>query len=425
MRQGLKVKLEVAKFLQEAVTSGSIAKTSGDDDAALATEISEVMERVRSGHELSSSDIIKVATLFKNDFALENLDRGQLVAICKFLNLQTLGTNAFLRYRLASRMKELQDDDLVIQQEGLEILTIEELQAACAARGMRSLNVSESVLRRQLNQWLELSLQERLPVSLIVISRVLTITADPNKQPVTNKSDTLESIRTLIGRMPTEVLDEVKLEAMLDSKGNSASHLHVLNDFRQALKNSKGTPKAEVVRNFAEQLNSESDRKSLYETLAMISSPSPFKLQKETLEESIQQLDDSVDSITVDTPTQKLATGVKALMTDLEKQLKAADSRIAGSLHLLDRDNDGIISAAELKAAFSRMKTNLPPQALQKLFDELDTDKDGLLNVADIEKILLQLESIREQHNNPSPPPPAAPPAAPPATPSTSQLEKK
>ena len=396
MRQSLKVKLEVAKFLQETVTSGSLEKNSANDSQ----EVSQIMERIRSGQELSSTDIIQVAHLFKNDFALENLDRDQLVAICKFLNLQTLGTNAFLRFRLTARMKELQDDDAIIQEEGLDILTIEELQAACAARGMRSLNLSESVLRRQLNQWLELSLKERLPVALIVISRVLTITTDPSKQPVATKSETLESIKNLISQMSSDLLDEVKLEALLNSKGDSIGHLHILNDFRQAMKNStSGKPDAELVKSFAEQLDSESDRKSFYETLVMISSPSPFKLQKETLDESIQQLD---DSHAPDEEGQKLASRVKSLMTRLEKELTVVDSRIAGSLHLLDRDGDGIISPAELKVAFSRLSTNIPPQDLKRLFDQLDTDHDGLLNVADIEKLVLQLESIEKKNSSSS-----------------------
>ena len=48
-------------------------------------------------------------------------------------------------------------DDTVIQKEGLENLTIQELQNACKERGMRAIGLSAGALRKQLQQWLDLS----------------------------------------------------------------------------------------------------------------------------------------------------------------------------------------------------------------------------------------------------------------------------
>lgn len=60
----------------------------------------------------------------------------------------------------------------MIQKEGVESLSISELQAANRARGMRALGVSEERLRAQLQQWLQLH-QEKIPTSLLLLSRAL------------------------------------------------------------------------------------------------------------------------------------------------------------------------------------------------------------------------------------------------------------
>lgn len=63
----------------------------------------------------------------------------------------------------------------VIQREGVESLSISELQAANRARGMNALGVSEERLREQLKQWLQLHLVEKIPTSLLLLSRALYI----------------------------------------------------------------------------------------------------------------------------------------------------------------------------------------------------------------------------------------------------------
>jgi LETM1 and EF-hand domain-containing protein 1 len=57
--------------------------------------------------------------------------------------------------------------------EGLENLTINELQLACRDRGMRAMGVSEARLRTQLEQWLDLHITRKIPTSLLILSRAL------------------------------------------------------------------------------------------------------------------------------------------------------------------------------------------------------------------------------------------------------------
>lgn len=63
----------------------------------------------------------------------------------------------------------------MIQQEGVDSLNASELQSACRARGMRAYGMSEQRLRSQLEQWLDLSLNEKVPPSLLLLSRALLL----------------------------------------------------------------------------------------------------------------------------------------------------------------------------------------------------------------------------------------------------------
>merc|ERR1712002_1368831 len=57
--------------------------------------------------------------------------------------------------------------------EGVEQMTVSELQIACKERGMRALGITKEKLMKQLRQWIELSSNEKVPPSLLLLSRTL------------------------------------------------------------------------------------------------------------------------------------------------------------------------------------------------------------------------------------------------------------
>ncbi|PIO67477.1 LETM1-like protein [Teladorsagia circumcincta] len=61
---------------------------------------------------------------------------------------------------------------------GVDALNTIDLQQACRARGMRAAGLSEERLRDQLKQWLELSLSDKVPPSLLLLSRALYLPED-------------------------------------------------------------------------------------------------------------------------------------------------------------------------------------------------------------------------------------------------------
>lgn len=125
-----------------------------------------------------------------------------------------MGPDNFLRFQLRMQLRSLKSDDRMIQKEGVSSLTVPELQQASRARGMRALGVAEDRLRTQLEQWLELSLNEKIPPSLLLLSRVLYL---PESLPAADQlKATIQSLPIGVGTEARYKIGET--EGKIDNK---------------------------------------------------------------------------------------------------------------------------------------------------------------------------------------------------------------
>ncbi|XP_020788910.1 LETM1 domain-containing protein LETM2, mitochondrial [Boleophthalmus pectinirostris] len=184
-KKGLAAKLELAKFLQETIAEmarRNKAKAQTQDEAQ---RFSTYVQKVRvTGEQPTTKDIVKFSKLFEDELTLEHLERPQLVALCKLLELQPIGTNNLLRFQLMMQLRTIKADDEMIAAEGVAAMSVSELQAACRSRGMRSLGLTTDQLRQQMQQWLDLHLKENVPPSLLLLSRAMYLTDLKPKAPV-------------------------------------------------------------------------------------------------------------------------------------------------------------------------------------------------------------------------------------------------
>ncbi|XP_047531207.1 mitochondrial proton/calcium exchanger protein [Vanessa atalanta] len=200
LKQHLKVKLEMAKFFQE--TLDQMAPQAGNRHSELAKEFSTFFTKIRtSGDVATSEEIMKFSKLFEDEITLDSLQRPHLVALCKVLNVSTIGTGAILRFNLKMKLRSLAADDKMIAKEGVDSLNFSELQQACRSRGMRAYGVSEERLRKELRNWLDLSLNEKVPPSLLLLSRALMV---PEHVPTTYK------LKATISALPEQVVTQTK-----------------------------------------------------------------------------------------------------------------------------------------------------------------------------------------------------------------------
>ncbi|KAJ8396935.1 hypothetical protein AAFF_G00012580 [Aldrovandia affinis] len=174
-KKGLAAKLELAKFLQETIAEMARRNKAQTEDET--QRFSTYVQKVRhTGEQPTTKDIVKFSKLFEDELTLEHLERPQLVALCKLLELQPIGTNNLLRFQLMMQLRTIKSDDEMIAMEGVPAMSVSELQAACRSRGMRSLGLTTDQLRQQLQQWLDLHLKENVPPSLLLLSRAMYLT---------------------------------------------------------------------------------------------------------------------------------------------------------------------------------------------------------------------------------------------------------
>ncbi|KAM9378297.1 mitochondrial proton/calcium exchanger protein [Phaethornis superciliosus] len=224
LKKELRVKLEVAKFLQDTIEEMALKNKAAKGNVT--KDFSAFFQKIReTGERPSNEEILRFSKLFEDELTLDNLTRPQLVALCKLLELQSIGTNNFLRFQLTMRLRSIKADDKMISEEGVDSLTVKELQAACRARGMRALGVTEERLKEQLKQWLDLHLNQEIPTSLLILSRAMYLpdTLSPADQLKTTLQTLPESVakeaQVKVAEVEGEKIDnKARLEATLQEE---------------------------------------------------------------------------------------------------------------------------------------------------------------------------------------------------------------
>ncbi|CAO3662113.1 unnamed protein product [Rhizopus stolonifer] len=200
----LQVRLEMAKFLQETISETGFP---GSADEKAAQEFADFFRKIRiTGEQASTEDLLKVAKRFEDELTLDNLSRPQLVSMCRYMNIHSFGTDNFLRYQIRSRMRQIKADDKVIMAEGIESLTLPELQNACASRGIRAIGTSPARLRDEMAQWLELHVNHKVPSTLLVLSRAFSYT---------DRGMTMEeALKATFNSLPDNLVNEAELQVL-------------------------------------------------------------------------------------------------------------------------------------------------------------------------------------------------------------------
>ncbi|KAF9143906.1 hypothetical protein BGX30_014390 [Mortierella sp. GBA39] len=217
-RKLLKMRLEMAKFLQETIiqqhpntapTSTAKVNSTATERAEAIKEFGECFRKVRSTNadELppTTAEMIRVARLFGDELTVDNLSRPQLLSMCRYMNLNAFGTDNFLRYQIRTNMSSIRKDDKLIMTEGVDSLTEPELHAVCQSRGINATDVSSSRLRTELAQWLELHLTYSIPATILILSRTFSYSDSyiPDRPG--------KVLHATLSSLPTSLLHETEL----------------------------------------------------------------------------------------------------------------------------------------------------------------------------------------------------------------------
>uniref|UniRef100_A0A914R8F8 Letm1 RBD domain-containing protein n=1 Tax=Parascaris equorum TaxID=6256 RepID=A0A914R8F8_PAREQ len=153
LRRQLKVKVEMAKFLQDTLAEIGFERKT----------------KTKSNEGQGESKALEFAEFIKKEIALEG---------------------------------------------GVDSLSKSDLEAACRARGMRSSGMSVQHLKAQLKQWLELSLNDKVPPSLLLLSRTIYL---PEDITFTDR------LKALLSSLPERIAEQTR-QKLTELEGDKVSY---------------------------------------------------------------------------------------------------------------------------------------------------------------------------------------------------------
>jgi len=356
LRRALKAKLEYARFLQKTLDSMGPTDSSGHHSKS-ASDFVKFYDKMKSGsaEPVTNKDILKFSKLFEDSITLDNMTRGQLVAICRLLEFTPIGTNAFLRFQIEMQLRKLKADDVIIAKEGVEQMTVAELQTACKERGMRAVGLTKEKLVTQLKQWIELSTNEKVPSSLLLLSRTLFLpeTVAP-----------AQAIEASISSLPETVATGAKAKiGEREGKIDNVTRLEIIQQEQE---------KIELEAKEQERLKEEKERKALEEKAKA------ERLAQAALEQAIEE-----QSVRMPPPAPPTAEGVVREATSIlrkatvsqEGKLEDAGLGVAVTAHLADVMQESAPKKAVAKPANAEELTIDDLSALRDAIDALSQEK--------------------------------------------------
>lgn len=218
---------EVSEFLRSSLKETGLPLTPATTQSEAFTVFFRKLRS--SGESPTHEDVIKVCKIFKDDLTLDNLSRPQLVSMCRYMNLNTFGTDNMLRYQVRHRMRQIKRDDRQISYEGVDSLTVAELQVACASRGIRTHSVSPARMREYLQQWLDLRLKDGVPSTLLVLSNAYMYGQVPAHSQI-------EALVGVLSSIPDELFHEISLEVhTAEGAATNKQRLEVLKEQQELI----------------------------------------------------------------------------------------------------------------------------------------------------------------------------------------------
>uniref|UniRef100_A0A3B4B510 Mitochondrial proton/calcium exchanger protein n=1 Tax=Periophthalmus magnuspinnatus TaxID=409849 RepID=A0A3B4B510_9GOBI len=442
LKKELRVKLEMAKFLQDTIEE--IALRNKVTQGNVTEEFSTFFQKIRdSGERPSNEQIIRFSKLFEDELTLDNLTRPQLVALCRLLELQSIGTNNFLRFQLIMKLRAIRADDKLIAEEGVASLNVNEVQAACRVRGMRSLGVTEERLREQLSQWLELHLNQQIPTSLLLLSRAMYLpdTLSPADQLKTTLQTLPETVTKEAQLMAAEmelskVDNKTKVETTLKEEAairqdNKEREMERIADAaekaakleeKQVKSNVEVSAHSEILRDTAPVVEGLKDEEITKEEIDLLSDAcTKLKEQKRLLtleKEELEELKDDVQEYNEDLEEIKkeLSKSGQEKAVEESKASQRLSKRVNRMIGRIDKiigelENDKVILDGQMDAGATppvglfyafrenlvsideligvmRQIQNIPEHKLQSIADALDDNKDGKIDIDDVIKVV-------------------------------------
>ena len=137
-------------------------------------------------------------------------------------------------------MLKIKADDRLIDYEGVDSLTTQELQVACASRGIKTYTATPQQMRTWLENWLQLRLRDKLPSTLAILVNAYTYD-QPN-----GSVDQYEALKTVLTALPIEFYHVQELHVDQDN-ATFTQRINVLKEQEHLIRAESAQEKDNVV----------------------------------------------------------------------------------------------------------------------------------------------------------------------------------
>jgi len=247
-----------------------------------------------------------------------------------------------------------------------------------------------------------LHLHNRVSGVLLVLGRAFYFDRKPSDVE-DGKSGIIMSLESVLSGLPDNLLNEAELE--VDLEATYKQKLEVLQQQEELIEdeeeqeqkeeNARRAKKEEEART-AEALLPDSELhpekveledarmtseqlKELAEALSVLSTKSSVLKERDELrtlmEENLLAEEDPKS------PSGALTKRIRSMLTKLDAQIQAYDSRVGNSLQMISLDPNGRISVADLQKALAVIKHKPDDDVGQLVIEKLDADKDGFVEL--------------------------------------------
>lgn len=371
-----------------------------------AKEFSDLYKKARiTGESLTLPELERVCHSLKDSFTVENLDRAQLVSLCKYMDIKAFGTDAFLRFQIRNAVKKMSVDDEEILKEGVDSLYPNELEHACRLRGLFYPGINEILMRGELKSWIELHLIKGIPSVILILARALS----PNMK--LHRPE--EALKETILSLSDAVVNEAELHQREIAGSDSISFkqkLEVLEhqqDLIEAeLAQEAGAGLKDQQRDIKTDVISKEDLKILSDALNVMTSENPIQQEESQLRELKEDIAEfktdigELESLSNSKLKEPKAAGIigetiDKIIEELEIDLQSLHDRLGARLNLISADEKGQISLDQLNTVFKLIRHS-PSESdkLDKIIRTFDTDKDGKVFITDILEMSKKAEEI-------------------------------
>lgn len=385
-RASLKMKLQMAEFLQDTIEEMSVTEKGTSNEKL--KEFGKFIRKTRtSDNPPSNGEIIKYSQIFEDEITLDNLPYDQLKALCLIMMVSPIGPSELLRFQIRLKLRELKADDQLIRREGIDSLSDEELQNACISRGMRSLGVSKDRLKANLKQWLELSLDQKIPGTLLLLSRTFFMQYD--------RVD--EQLKLTISQLPERLIDEMELKigAVEGESVDLQTIIDIINHEEEQIKSEKiqrEKDKAEddkvklrdPLSSLMEEQISKEELLKVKETLSLSEKEKLDEIKAERAEyiEDVEELKLVKKGVAESKASSRLGKRIDALLKDADSSLKKLEVKTSGvPISYLDSDEDGVVTTAELFEAINKLRNAPTMEKTVHFIKTIDEDSDGFIDL--------------------------------------------